>query len=96
MYKINCGVCNAEFTSEFNGKEKCNLVKHIKTHHKDITKEEYLIKYFYNNEIPLCACGCGKETEIYKFRYHKYYMNHKKYVPLTDDIKFKIKLGLEI
>jgi hypothetical protein len=93
MYKIECNICGVKFESEFIGREKGNLSKHLRHKHKDITKEEYLTKYYYNNVRPLCGCGCGKETDLYKFNFHKYFMNHKNYVPLTEDVKNKIRLG---
>lgn len=96
MYEIKCEICNEIFKSEFKGRDKGSLVKHIKHKHDDTTIKNYIIKYYYNDIKPLCGCGCGKPTEYYKFKFHKYYMNHKNYVPLTDEIKNKISIGLQL
>lgn len=52
MYK--CGICNKDFNN-YNG-----LAKHIFNSHKEITKEEYYIKYI--NEVDsICICGNKKK-----------------------------------
>lgn len=45
------------------------LSKHITRKHKDITKEEYVIKYFLDGKRPFCACGCGAPTKFRRIRY---------------------------
>lgn len=50
-----CNICNQEFDSEIK------LSKHIQHTHK-LKKTEYLIQTKYNNNHPLCGCGCGQKT----------------------------------
>jgi hypothetical protein len=40
------------------------LMYHLTKKHKDITKEEYVVKYIYGNNPPLCKCGCGEEVTL--------------------------------
>jgi hypothetical protein len=49
-----CRECNKEFESyEF-------ILRHIKMH--KIKAKDYVLKWEHNGKIPLCACGCLKET----------------------------------
>lgn len=50
-----CNICNQEFDSEIK------LSKHIQHTHK-LKKTEYLIQTKYDNNHPLCGCGCGQKT----------------------------------
>lgn len=95
MYSISCKICGEIFKSEFKGREKGNLVKHIKAKHSEITIKDYYVKYYCNGVVPLCACGCGKETEYYKFSFFKYLSDHKNYVEVSENIKTKISNGLK-
>ena len=45
-------------------KHNRQLMYHITKKHKDITKEDYLIKYFYKEKHPICKCGCGGKVTI--------------------------------
>lgn len=56
------------------------LMYHISTHHKEITKNEYLIKYLYNGTPPVCKCGCGKETKIYDHLSPNKGLHHMEYI----------------
>lgn len=65
--KINSTKNQSEFKCELcNEKMMHNrqLMYHITKKHKDVSKEDYIIKYFYNNKVPLCKCGCGDRTEL--------------------------------
>ena len=62
---MKCKICNKEYTSIRL------LASHIAINHKELSLEEYTIKYFYNGERPLCECGCGQHTNyknLGKFR----------------------------
>ena len=73
---IECRVCGKQM------KSNQHLMYHITKDHKNITKEEYIIKYFYDNSPPLCKCGCGQKvkilphgkTETGKSQYHTDYI----------------------
>lgn len=73
---------DSDFTSCKICGETCKnlegLNKHIGRKHKDISKEEYVIKYFLDGKRPLCACGCGKPTKFQRIRYgfQKYIRGH--------------------
>jgi len=54
---ITCLVCNEAFGSERL------LSFHVRLDHK-LTKKDYILKYYLNNTVPLCECGCGQETKL--------------------------------
>lgn len=95
MYEIECKICNEKFISEYKGREKGKLSKHIKNKH-NISVEEYFLNYVYNNIKPKCACGCGNDVDFFKFKYNKYYLDHKNYLPLSDSQKNKMFLTNQI
>lgn len=51
------------------------LRRYVENTH-NIKFEEYVLKYYYNNEKPKCLCGCGKNTLYHKGKFLKYYGNH--------------------
>lgn len=53
---LKCKLC------EFKTDKQISLSKHTSFHHK-LKFPEYLIKFKYGGEKPLCKCGCGKETK---------------------------------
>ena len=55
---ISCKICNEKL------KSNQHLMYHITKEHKDITQSDYIIKYFYEGNIPLCKCGCNQPVEI--------------------------------
>lgn len=57
---FKCPYCDRTFDT-YNG-----LSKHIIRFkaHGEISQEKLLSDYKYEGKRPLCACGCGKETEI--------------------------------
>lgn len=66
-----CEICNEEF------KSKRILANHITKQHKEISLKEYTIKYFYNNRVPICKCGCnGKLTFISLGKFRKFISGH--------------------
>lgn len=76
MYKIKCEICCELFNHNFSGGEKKLLSKHLKMEH-NIDVEEYVLKFHYNNIQPKCLCGCGKDTNYFKWKFNKYYGDHK-------------------
>ncbi len=48
-----CKECQKEFNDN-------NFGKHVCVH--SMTIQEYILKWNYNNIIPLCGCGCGNKT----------------------------------
>ena len=58
---IKCNICNESM------KHNRQLMYHITKKHKDITKEDYLIKYFYKEKHPICKCGCGGKVTIISY-----------------------------
>jgi hypothetical protein len=55
---FECKICNEKMM------HNRQLMHHITKKHKNISKEEYVIKYFLNNIIPTCKCGCGEKVKI--------------------------------
>ncbi len=37
--------------------------------HKEWTIEKYILKYFLNDQVPLCECGCGNPVSWHKMQY---------------------------
>lgn len=58
---IKCEICNEKMM------HNRQLMYHITTKHKDISPEEYIIKYIYKNVHPLCKCGCGQKVTIINY-----------------------------
>ncbi len=56
-YKISCLICNGLFLSERL------LSYHLSKFHK-ISKLLYIKQYVFNNILPCCKCGCGKNTTL--------------------------------
>ena len=58
---------------------------HLNLSHKHIAGQMgYVLKHFLNNEIPLCACGCGKQVSWHKLQYkfNEYITGHNNFVNL--------------
>jgi len=55
---FECKICNQKM---INNRQ---LMYHITKNHKNISKEEYIIKYFLNGVAPTCKCGCGENVKI--------------------------------
>lgn len=55
---LECKLCNEKM---MNNRQ---LMCHITKKHKNITKEEYIIKYILNDIHPTCKCGCGEKVKI--------------------------------
>ncbi len=73
---VTCKICNEPLM------HNRQLMYHITKKHKDITKEEYIIKHILNGVTPTCICGCGEpvkilpwgKTESGKDQYHTDYI----------------------
>ena len=89
-YKAVCLIDGLEFSSSYKGREKSKLRIHLKNNHQ-MRYEDYILKYDYEGIRPTCACGCGKNTNFHKGKYHKYYEDHKNYVKLSRDQKEKLR-----
>jgi len=90
MYTINCRECGVCITAELKGKEIRKLQTHLKLIHK-MDAYCYVKKHYCNGKHPLCACGCGKEVEFKKFKFLKYYKDHKNCLKWTNEQKEKYK-----
>jgi len=55
---FKCEICNTKV------KSNQHLMYHITQNHPDISQTNYILKYFYKNNPPLCKCGCGGTVEI--------------------------------
>lgn len=62
MEKVTCKVCGKVFAYPKLASCRAQLAAHLKSH--NMTKEEYVLKYYYNGVAPLCACGCGTPTHL--------------------------------
>jgi len=65
-----CKICGKKFESNANciyaqqGSISQSFKKHLKNDH-NLTLKDYILKYYFNDEIPKCKCGCG---ELLTFR----------------------------
>lgn len=67
--KFKCKICNEPLYSEKT------LSYHIRQKH-NIKKNEYILKYIFNNKQPTCECGCGTEISIInQHPYRRKYIN---------------------
>lgn len=57
-HTMECKICNIKLL------HNRHLMFHINKFHPEITKEDYIIKYIYKNNAPLCKCGCGGKVTI--------------------------------
>jgi len=83
-----CKICNSEMGREW--------YTHIKKIH-GLSKDEYLSKYYLNNQFPTCSCGCGK-TLSYKILnnmivFPEYTKNHAPKKLHSEESRQKIKIN---
>ena len=69
---FECRICGKK--NEIRNK----MYTHINKEH-NLKKEEYILKYYYNNQNPLCKCGCGEETSFSQERLE--YPFYRDYIP---------------
>lgn len=55
---IKCELCGEKMM------HNRQLMYHLTKKHKDIKKEDYIIKYIYKDNAPLCKCGCGEKVTL--------------------------------
>jgi len=80
---MKCFICKKEL------KGNLGLSKHLSNSHKDISAEQYVVKYKYNGKRPTCLCGCGQYTKFTSgngFDFAKFVRGHK-----NDEVKRKIE-----
>lgn len=71
--ELKCEICGKVFTHNEERYCQANLTRHIKSDHK-MEIYDYIVKYKYNNEPPLCACGCGNPVKLNKgWNMNKYF-----------------------
>jgi len=57
---IVCKICGEKL------KSNQHLMHHITKSHPKTSHAEYLVKYVYKNNPPLCKCGCGQPVTLLK------------------------------
>lgn len=73
---IKCKICNEEFKNNLGG----DLTKHLENKH-NVTLEQYVIAYDYNNNPPKCKCGlCNESAEFYRGKFKKYAKGHWSFI----------------
>jgi len=87
-FKNTCLIDNKVIESEC-GVAISKLSKYVKNHH-NITLEEYVLNYYYDNVKPLCHCGCSNEVPFFKGKYNKYLGNHKNTLNCTEEQKLML------
>lgn len=55
---ISCPSCGAKMNNNHH------LIYHISTIHPEISKKDFIIKYFLGGKVPLCKCGCGQPVSL--------------------------------
>lgn len=55
---IKCEICDDKMM------HNRQLMYHITTKHKNISPKEYIVKYIYQENHPLCKCGCKQKVTI--------------------------------
>ncbi len=87
-----CLICKDE-GRKFPCRTMRTLGNHLIKKHEIHTKD-YVIAFFYNNTVPLCACDCGKEVawNVRRFEYRKFASGHNSRLhntnkPLTEEKK---------
>ncbi|MDA3781457.1 MAG: hypothetical protein PF487_14705, partial [Bacteroidales bacterium] len=88
-FKNICKIDGIEIVSEY-GRAVHKLKLYLKNKY-NLSLEDYILEYYFNNEKPKCLCGCGNETKFHKGWYYKFYGNHKNLMKQTDEVKLKIK-----
>jgi very-short-patch-repair endonuclease len=86
-----CLVDGKKITNK-NGRAIHLLSQHLKKEY-NISLKDYILKYYYNNIVPKCLCGCGKEVNYLKGKFGHYYDNHKNFVKLSDAQKEVLRIA---
>lgn len=66
-----CMICG------YSSKNRRSLGNHLNRSHK-ISIQEYILKYMFEEEVPLCKCGCRQKVKWHKtkYRYNEYINGH--------------------
>lgn len=80
---FKCKICGREFTIKGKNTHRQALSVHlIQTH--NISPEAYYTKFYLNEEVPTCACGCGMKPNFFRWKFYKYYGDHKNKIKYKD------------
>jgi hypothetical protein len=92
MESIVCKECGKIFSNDQMKYALREFYRHLMYEHK-MSKGEYFIKNELGGEIPVCSCGCGFPVKTKKGWniWHKYYLNHKDTMPMSDESKQKLR-----
>ncbi|MBS1737095.1 MAG: hypothetical protein JSS98_10910, partial [Bacteroidetes bacterium] len=55
---IKCKICNEKMM------HRRQLMHHLTKKHPNVSKREYVLEHELKGVVPLCKCGCGKETNF--------------------------------
>ena len=59
----------------------------------DLSNLNYVLKHDFDKH-PECACGCGEKVKFKKWKFDKYYQNHKNKVEVSVEVRKKISDSL--
>lgn len=66
---IKCGICNESLM------HNRQLMYHVTKKHKNISQDEYIVKYILDGIHPLCKCGCGGIVTLLRHGKNNKYAN---------------------
>lgn len=66
-----CKLCNNSF-----GRQGGSFNKHLLEEHNILNYLDYVIKTEFNDEYPLCGCGCGLKTTYHNNKFKKFILGH--------------------
>lgn len=90
LYEHTCQICGTKIEHSKQDWATKKLLIHIRKKHL-LTREEYVTKHIYKNEIQYCACGCGEKVKLAKgLKYYKYFSNHKNFVEVSSETRLKL------
>lgn len=89
-----CLICGKTFEQGSDESKYRLFLNHVKKEH-NISYEDYYLKYYLNNNIVYCACGCGQRTKYHKGEFFKYYADHKNKTKMSDETYYKIRKSKE-
>jgi hypothetical protein len=76
-YEINfdnhvCKICGRK------GENRRSLGNHLTRSHGKMQLREYVLRYYLNDQVPKCACGCGQEVNWHKtlYKFNEYVNGH--------------------
>jgi len=87
---LNCKICGVEHSTQNR------LINHIKKHHPEYSYESYVVHFYFNDQNPLCKCGCGTVMQFFSYEptfFSDYTKNHFPRKLHTEETKKKIAEG---